>query len=86
MLPYFITVSNIRSKKSQNVIKGNERVLRARLADAQFFYNSDRKIMAGALYTPNNSIQNSLFRYSTFRDGYENILAEEFKQEGNQKT
>ena len=44
MLPYFITVSNIRSKKSQNVIKGNERVLRARLADAQFFYNSDRKI------------------------------------------
>ena len=44
MLPYFITVSNIRSKDSSNVIKGNERVLRARLADAQFFFNNDQKI------------------------------------------
>ena len=44
MLPYFITVSNIRSKDSLSVVKGNERVLRARLSDAQFFFNSDQKI------------------------------------------
>lgn len=44
MLPYFITVSNIRSKDSLSVVRGNERVLRARLSDARFFYNSDQKI------------------------------------------
>lgn len=43
ILPYFITVSNIRSKDSSSVVQGNERVLRARLADAQFFFNSDLK-------------------------------------------
>ena len=43
MLPYFITVSNIRSKDQASVVQGNERVLRARLADAQFFWESDQK-------------------------------------------
>ena len=43
MLPYFITVSNIRSKDQTSVVQGNERVLRARLADAQFFWESDQK-------------------------------------------
>ena len=44
ILPYFITVSNIRSKDSASVVKGNERVLMARLSDAQFFFKSDQKI------------------------------------------
>ena len=44
MLPFFITVSNIRSKDESSVIEGNERVLRSRLSDAQFFYDSDSKI------------------------------------------
>ena len=44
MLPYFITVSNIRSKDKSSVISGNQRVLRSRLSDAQFFFDSDRKI------------------------------------------
>lgn len=39
----FITVSNIKSSNPTQVIAGNERVLRARLADAQFFWESDRK-------------------------------------------
>lgn len=39
--PYFITVSNIESKEPERVIVGNERVMRARLSDAQFFYHSD---------------------------------------------
>lgn len=43
LLPYFILVSNIASKNPDTVIKGNERVIRARLSDASFFYNQDRK-------------------------------------------
>jgi len=39
--PYFITLSNIESKDPAQVIAGNERVLRARLADAKFFFDSD---------------------------------------------
>jgi glycyl-tRNA synthetase beta chain len=44
LLPYFITVSNIQSKNPEEVIKGNERVMRARLSDATFFYEQDKKI------------------------------------------
>lgn len=43
LLPYFITVSNIISQDSQQVIKGNERVIRPRFADAAFFWDVDRK-------------------------------------------
>ncbi len=43
LLPHFITVSNIESKNEQQVIIGNERVMRARLSDAAFFYEQDRK-------------------------------------------
>ncbi len=41
LLPGFITVSNIKSKSPMRVRRGNERVLRARLADAEFFWNND---------------------------------------------
>ncbi len=40
--PYFIFVSNIISHKVQQIIQGNERVLRARLCDAKFFYDQDK--------------------------------------------
>lgn len=43
LLPHFITISNIVSKDENSVIAGNERVLRARLSDAAFFYETDRK-------------------------------------------
>ncbi len=43
LLPYFVTVSNIRSKDPAQVIEGNERVVRPRLADAKFFYDTDRR-------------------------------------------
>lgn len=43
ILPYFITISNIDSKDPDAVIQGNEKVLRARLNDAAFFYELDRK-------------------------------------------
>ncbi len=44
LLPYFITVSNIASASPDRIRQGNERVLMARLADARFFWDSDRKI------------------------------------------
>jgi glycyl-tRNA synthetase beta chain len=43
LLPHFITVSNIESTDPEQVIEGNERVIRPRLADAAFFWNNDRK-------------------------------------------
>ena len=39
----FLIVSNISPADASLVIRGNERVLRARLADARFFFNKDRK-------------------------------------------
>jgi glycyl-tRNA synthetase beta chain len=44
LLPYFITVANIESTDPQQVIDGNERVIRPRLSDADFFFTSDKKI------------------------------------------
>lgn len=41
--PYFITISNGDPAKSDVIATGNERVIRARLADGQFFYKSDLK-------------------------------------------
>jgi len=41
LLPNFITVSNIESNNPRSVIDGNEKVIRPRLADAKFFYDSD---------------------------------------------
>ncbi|MCG9680508.1 glycine--tRNA ligase subunit beta [Vibrio sp. Isolate24] len=43
LLPNFIFVSNIESKEPRYVIEGNEKVVRPRLADAEFFFNTDRK-------------------------------------------
>lgn len=39
----FITVSNIESKDAEQVIAGNQRVIRARLSDAKFFFDLDKK-------------------------------------------
>jgi glycyl-tRNA synthetase beta chain len=41
--PYFITVSNIDSKDPTQIILGNEKVVRPRLTDAEFFYKQDQK-------------------------------------------
>lgn len=43
LLPYFITVANIESKDPAQVINGNERVIRPRLSDAAFFFDTDKK-------------------------------------------
>lgn len=43
LVPHFITVSNISSTCPEQVIAGNEKVMRARLSDAEFFYQKDRQ-------------------------------------------
>lgn len=42
--PYFITVRNGDQNHLENVARGNEKVLRARLSDANFFYKEDQKL------------------------------------------
>lgn len=44
LLPLFIAVSNIVSKDPAQVIEGNERVIRPRLADASFFFETDKQV------------------------------------------
>ncbi|MGL6159787.1 glycine--tRNA ligase subunit beta [Microbulbifer sp.] len=43
LLPFFVTVSNIESTDPAQVIAGNERVIRPRLSDAAFFFETDKK-------------------------------------------
>ncbi|MCK2158007.1 glycine--tRNA ligase subunit beta [Exiguobacterium sp. 17-1] len=43
LLHYFVTVRNGNATHLENVARGNEKVIRARLADAQFFYEEDKK-------------------------------------------
>jgi glycyl-tRNA synthetase beta chain len=43
LLPCFVTVANLESKEPDKVRDGNERVIRPRLADAAFFWDSDRR-------------------------------------------
>jgi glycyl-tRNA synthetase beta chain len=43
LMPAFVTVSNIASRDPLKVREGNERVVRARLADAVFFFQQDRR-------------------------------------------
>ncbi|MEK6734916.1 MAG: glycine--tRNA ligase subunit beta, partial [Pseudomonadota bacterium] len=43
LAPYFLTVANVDFKNNEQIIAGNEKVLRARLSDAKFFYKKDLK-------------------------------------------
>ena len=48
LLPGFITINNTLTDDPQVVVKGNERVLRARLSDARFFFDEDHKVRLDA--------------------------------------
>ena len=62
LAPYFITVSNIvTADNGAAIIAGNERVLRARLADARFFWDQDRR---AALKTHLPELENVTFHAS----------------------
>jgi len=43
LLPKFLLASNLKTSDPQHIIHGNERVLRARLSDAKFFFEQDQK-------------------------------------------
>ena len=43
LLPRFITVANIESKDPTQIVAGNEKVVRPRLTDAEFFFKQDKK-------------------------------------------
>ncbi len=55
----FITVANIESTSPQHIVSGNEKVVRPRLTDAEFFFNQDRK---SKLETRNERLQNVVFQ------------------------
>jgi len=44
LLPHFLTINNTLPRDPAVVVRGNEKVIRARLADAKFFFDEDRKI------------------------------------------
>ncbi|MCJ8011409.1 glycine--tRNA ligase subunit beta [Paenibacillus sp. KQZ6P-2] len=44
LLPFFVTVRNGDNNSLDVIAKGNEKVLRARLSDAKFFYDEDQKL------------------------------------------
>jgi glycyl-tRNA synthetase beta chain len=44
LLPKFLIVSNMRLEDPRNIVLGNERVVRPRLADARFFFETDKKV------------------------------------------
>ncbi|MBE4908013.1 glycine--tRNA ligase subunit beta [Bacillus luteolus] len=56
LLPYFITIRNGDHKHIETVAKGNEKVLRARLSDADFFYKEDQKLKIDVLVKKLDSI------------------------------
>jgi len=43
LLPRFITVANVESKDPAQIVSGNEKVVRPRLTDAEFFFKQDKK-------------------------------------------
>jgi glycyl-tRNA synthetase beta chain len=51
LLPRFITISNVESPMPELIRAGNERVVRPRLADAEFFWQQDRRQPLAALLT-----------------------------------
>ncbi|CAD5376149.1 glycine tRNA synthetase, beta subunit [Pseudomonas sp. OF001] len=59
LLPRFITVANIESKDPAQIVAGNEKVVRPRLTDAEFFFKQDKK---HALEDNNQRLANVVFQ------------------------
>lgn len=60
LLPFFITISNIQSSNPTSVSHGNERVIRPRLSDAEFFWQQDNKL---TLEQRVDSLNNVVFQH-----------------------
>lgn len=59
LLPRFITVANIESAHPEYIVAGNEKVVRPRLTDAEFFFNQDKKTR---LETRNERLKTVVFQ------------------------
>ncbi len=59
LLPVFITVANIDSTQPEHIVAGNEKVVRPRLTDAEFFYRQDLKV---PLAQRNERLKNVVFQ------------------------
>ncbi|MBA1263907.1 glycine--tRNA ligase subunit beta [Stutzerimonas stutzeri] len=59
LLPRFITVANIESKDPAQIVAGNEKVVRPRLTDAEFFFKQDKK---QTLESFNERLKNVVFQ------------------------
>lgn len=59
LLPRFITVANIESTNPDFIVAGNEKVVRPRLTDAEFFFTQDKK---SKLETRNERLKNVVFQ------------------------
>ena len=56
LLPHFISVRNGNAEHLENVIKGNEKVLVARLEDGEFFWREDQKLAIADLVEKLNNV------------------------------
>ncbi|GJM06673.1 MAG: glycine--tRNA ligase beta subunit [marine bacterium B5-7] len=72
--PAFITVANIESQQPDAVVIGNQRVMQARLADAVFFFEADKKTTLSSMA---NALQHILFqkKLGTVTDKVQRISA-----------
>lgn len=70
LLPRFITVANIESTNPEYIVAGNEKVVRPRLTDAEFFFNQDKK---QPLETRNERLKNIVFQ-AQLGTVYEKVL------------
>ena len=59
LLPRFITVANVESRDPKQIVEGNEKVVRPRLTDAEFFFKQDKK---QPLASFNERLQNVVFQ------------------------
>lgn len=59
LLPHFITIANIDSVEPQKIVAGNEKVIRPRLADAKFFFETDKK---QSLQSRNQHLEKVIFQ------------------------
>jgi glycyl-tRNA synthetase beta chain len=74
LLPYFVFFANTAPKDDANVIRGNEKVLRARLADARFFFDEDVKVNLADRYERLASIVFHV-KLGTLKDKMERVKA-----------
>lgn len=74
LLPHFITIANLESRDPAQVRAGNERVIRPRFSDAEFFWDQDRKQPLAARM---ESLKHVVFqqRLGTLADKSERVAA-----------